>query len=38
ALGAFWGAIFLVRRSIAAPMVAHAGFNLSQVAKFLIIG
>jgi membrane protease YdiL (CAAX protease family) len=38
ALGAFWGAIFLLRRSIAAPMVAHAGFNLAQVAKFLIAG
>ena len=38
ALGAFWGAIFLIRRSIAAPMVAHAGFNLAQVAKFLIAG
>jgi CAAX protease family protein len=37
-LGAFWGAVFLVRRSIAAPMVAHAGFDLAQVAKFLIVG
>jgi membrane protease YdiL (CAAX protease family) len=38
ALGAFWGAIFLKRRSIAAPMVGHAGFNLLQVAKFLVWG
>jgi membrane protease YdiL (CAAX protease family) len=37
-LGAFWGWIFLVRRSIAAPMVGHAGFNLLQVAKFLVLG
>jgi membrane protease YdiL (CAAX protease family) len=37
-LGAFWGAIFLRRRSIAAPMVGHAGFNLLQVANFLIWG
>ena len=37
-LGAFWGAIFLRRRSIAAPMVGHAGFNLLQVAKFLVFG
>ena len=37
-LGAFWGAIFLRRRSIAAPMVGHAGFNLLQVVKFLVWG
>ena len=32
-LGAFWGVIYLRRRSIAAPMVSHAGFNLLQVAE-----
>lgn len=37
-LGAFWGAIFLVRRSILGPMIGHAGFNLAQVIKFLAIG
>jgi membrane protease YdiL (CAAX protease family) len=37
-LGAFWGAIFLRRRSIVGPMVGHAGFNLLQVAKFLTLG
>jgi len=37
-LGAFWGAIFLARRSIAGPMVGHAGFNLLQVIKFLTWG
>ena len=37
-LGAFWGLIFLRRRSIAGPMVGHAGFNLLQVAKFLVLG
>jgi membrane protease YdiL (CAAX protease family) len=37
-LGAFWGLIFLRRRSVAAPMVGHAGFNLLQVAKFLVLG
>jgi membrane protease YdiL (CAAX protease family) len=37
-LGAFWGAIFLVRRSILGPMIGHAGFNLTQVIKFLAIG
>jgi membrane protease YdiL (CAAX protease family) len=30
-LGAIWGIIYLVRGSIVAPMVSHAGFNLSQI-------
>ena len=38
ALGAFWGAVFLRRRSIVGPMVGHAGFNLAQVVKFLTFG
>jgi len=37
-LGAFWGAIYLRRRSVAAPMVGHAGFNLLQVVKFVMWG
>jgi len=37
-LGAFWGAVFLGRRSVAGPMVGHAGFNLLQVAKFMTMG
>lgn len=37
-LGAFWGAIYLRRRSVLAPMIAHAGFNLAQVVKFVVIG
>ena len=37
ALGAFWGAVYLRRRSIVAPMVAHAGFNLAQVANFFFL-
>jgi membrane protease YdiL (CAAX protease family) len=37
-LGAFWGVVFLRRRSIASPMVAHAGFNLLQVVNFLVNG
>jgi CAAX protease family protein len=37
-LGAFWGAIFLARRSVLGPMIGHAGFNLAQVAKFLVLG
>ena len=38
ALGAFWGALYLRRRSVVAPMVAHAGFNLAQVVKFFFLG
>ena len=37
ALGAIWGTIYLVRRSIIAPMVSHAGFNLAQLVKFLAL-
>lgn len=37
-LGLIWGAVFIVRRSIMAPVVSHAGFNLLQLVKFLVIG
>jgi membrane protease YdiL (CAAX protease family) len=37
ALGALWGAIYLRRRSIVAPMIAHGGFNLAQVANFFFL-
>lgn len=37
-LGAFWGAIYLQRRSVIGPMIGHAGFNLAQVLKFIMIG
>jgi membrane protease YdiL (CAAX protease family) len=33
-LGAAWGAVYLLRRSIVAPMVSHAGFNLAQLLKY----
>ena len=33
-LGAIWGAVYLVRRSIVAPMVSHATFNLVQILRF----
>ena len=36
-LGSLWGLLFLARRSIVAPMVSHAGFNLAQLLKFLVI-
>jgi membrane protease YdiL (CAAX protease family) len=37
-LGAFWGVVYLRRRSVVAPMVSHAGFDLLQIAQFLAIG
>jgi len=36
-LGAIWGTIYLIRRSVIAPMVSHAGFNLAQVLKFIAL-
>lgn len=36
-LGAFWGIMFLRRRSIIAPMISHAGFNLAQVVKYVAL-
>jgi membrane protease YdiL (CAAX protease family) len=35
-LGAFWGVIYLRRRSAAAPIVSHAGFDLIQIVPFLV--
>ena len=37
-LGAFWGVVYLRRRSCVAPMVSHAGFDLLQVLPFLGLG
>ena len=34
-LGAFWGVVYLRRRSAVAPMVSHAGFDLIQIVQFL---
>jgi membrane protease YdiL (CAAX protease family) len=36
-LGIFWGLLYLARRSIVAPMVSHAGFNLAQLLKYLAL-
>jgi len=36
-LGATWGFVYLRRRSIVAPVVSHAGFNLAQIAKALAL-
>lgn len=34
-LGAFWGVIYLRRRSSVAPIVSHAGFDVLQIVPFL---
>lgn len=34
-LGAFWGVVYLRRRSAIAPIVSHAGFDLIQIAAFM---
>lgn len=37
-LGAFWGVAYLRRRSIVAPVLSHAGFDLLQIGVFLATG
>jgi membrane protease YdiL (CAAX protease family) len=37
-LGALWGLTFLRRRSVVAPVVSHAAFNLLQLLQFFVIG
>jgi len=37
-LGAFWGIVYLRRRSVVAPMVSHSGFDLLQVLQFMATG
>jgi membrane protease YdiL (CAAX protease family) len=37
-LGAFWGVVYLRRRSVVAPMVSHSGFDLLQIVQFLVVG
>jgi membrane protease YdiL (CAAX protease family) len=36
-LGAVWGLVYLARRSIVAPMVSHALFNLGQLVKYVAV-
>lgn len=36
-LGLFWGWLYLRRRSLAAPLANHVGFNLAQAVQFLVI-
>jgi len=37
-LGAFWGVVYLTRRTVLPAMIGHAGFNLAQVIKFVALG
>lgn len=37
-LGAFWAVSYLRRRSIIAPVVSHAAFDLMQIVVFLVTG
>lgn len=36
-LGALWGGVYLARRSIIAPMVSHAAFNLAQLVNYVAL-
>ncbi len=36
-LGAFWGVVYLRRRSAVAPIVSHSGFNLLQIVQYLAV-
>ena len=38
ALGAFWGWIYLRRRSIVAPVVSHSGFNAAEIFRYTFYG
>lgn len=35
-LGVFWGIVYLRRRSVVAPMVSHSGFNLLEMAQYIL--
>ena len=37
-LGAFWGVMYLRRRSLVAPLVSHAGFDLMQIVQYMAAG
>ena len=38
ALGAFWGLVYLRRRSIVAPVVSHSGFNAAEIFRYTFYG
>ena len=35
-LGAAWGTLYWKRRSLVAPVISHAGFNLAQLLKYVV--
>ena len=37
-LGALWGFVYLRRRSIAAPVVSHSGFNAAEIFRYTFYG
>ncbi len=37
-LGAFWGLVYLKRRSIVSTVVSHSGFNAAEIFRFLFTG
>ena len=37
-LGAFWGVLYLRRRSAVAPVVSHSGFNVLQILQYVTTG
>jgi len=37
-LGAFWGLVYLKRRSIVSTVVSHSGFNAAEIFRFLVFG
>lgn len=36
-LGAIWGGVYVLRGSIVAPVISHAGFNLAQIVKHVAL-
>jgi membrane protease YdiL (CAAX protease family) len=38
ALGVMWGVVFLRRRSVAAAVISHAGFDVAQVLRYALYG
>jgi membrane protease YdiL (CAAX protease family) len=36
-LGAFWGVVYLRRRSAVAPIISHSGFDLIQIVQFFFV-
>jgi membrane protease YdiL (CAAX protease family) len=36
-LGAFWGVVYLRRKSIVGPVVSHSGFNLIQLVQLVTL-